>query len=628
MAAPDRRIGRSVAGKYVLDALIGTGNMGSVYQARHKSLDARVAVKVMHEELTKDPIFAERFYREARAASRLDHPNVIRVLDFGTEPDGLLYIVMDRVEGPDLGQIMSRDSHFSTERIVDLLSQTLSAVAAAHAVGIVHRDLKPENVMVTTRLDDEGKSQEVVKVCDFGIAQMSEPAPLQPPSSRPLTLTGTLLGTPQYMSPEQCRGEVLDARADLYSIGVILYELLAGQPPFVADNPIDVVIKHVSEDPTPPSRLRASVSPALERVCLKAMAKRRNDRFSDARAMRAALRSAIDALESDSSVTPPPTRDLLAVAETQRAFSAENSLRPQAVSRRDQDELRTLTTRPEKMPRGVTSRLVIGAAAIVAVGVVFVVGWKRDATVAPTNSAGSAHAAASESSGPESAVPPTKTVSESANAAPPSGEREPTDHVTAGASASVDRPASGGSPRRVAHRSELVARATSPATAAASEESAVGALPAPSPSPVEPLPAPAEVSAEPRAPAPASAVVSSVNKAPTSVDPAKGRVSYVVSAVGGGATAGSVSRALGRASSAWTDCYRAGLRARSSKVEGTATLHLVCDDQGRVVEATMSGLGMPDVARCLQRSALGFNIPGADTGEAWSTVTLTFKVDD
>ncbi|HEX4479002.1 MAG TPA: serine/threonine-protein kinase, partial [Polyangiaceae bacterium] len=166
MAAPDGRIGRSVAGKYVLDSLIGTGNMGSVYQARHKSLDACVAVKVMHEELAKDPIFAERFYREARAASRLDHPNVIRVLDFGTEPDGLLYIVMDRVEGLDLGQIMSRDFLFSAERIVDLLSQTLSAVAAAHAVGIVHRDLKPENVMVTTRLDDEGRSREVVKVCD------------------------------------------------------------------------------------------------------------------------------------------------------------------------------------------------------------------------------------------------------------------------------------------------------------------------------------------------------------------------------------------------------------------------------------------------------------------------------
>jgi serine/threonine-protein kinase len=632
MAAPDGRIGRSVAGKYVLDSLIGTGNMGSVYQARHKSLDACVAVKVMHEELAKDPIFAERFYREARAASRLDHPNVIRVLDFGTEPDGLLYIVMDRVEGLDLGQIMSRDFLFSAERIVDLLSQTLSAVAAAHAVGIVHRDLKPENVMVTTRLDDEGRSQEVVKVCDFGIAQMSEPAPTQPSSSRPLTLTGTLLGTPQYMAPEQCRGEVLDARADLYSIGVMLYELLAGQPPFIADNPIDLVVKHVSEDPTPPSRLRPAVSPELERVCLRAMAKRRNDRFADARAMRRALRSAVDAVESDSSVTPPRTRDLLAVAETQRAFSAENSRRARGVSRRNQDALRTLTIPPEKTPRGLASRLVIGAAAIVAVGVVFVVGWTRDAPVAATNSPASAHAAASDSSVPESADLPTKAVGGSASAAEPGGEPEPADHVALGAVGPMDRSATGASLRKVAHQSEprLVARATSPAAVATPSESVVVASPAPSPAPVEPIAVPAQALVEPPARAPTSAapVVSSVNKAPPSVDPAKGRVSYAVSAVGGGATAGSVSRALGRASSAWTECYRAGLRARSSKVEGKATLHLVCDDQGRVVEATMSGLGMPDVASCLQRSALGFDIPGADTGEAWSTVTLTFKVDD
>src|SRR5262249_37365042 len=158
--------------------------------------------------------------------------------------------------------------------IVDLLSQMLSAISAAHSVGVVHRDLKPENVLVTTRMDDEGAEHELVKVCDFGIAQMSEPAqPDGVDGGRPLTMTGVLLGTPQYMSPEQCRGEALDARADLYAVGVMLYELLTGNLPFVAENPIDVVVKHVSIDPVPPSKLHPEVSPELERVCMKALAK-------------------------------------------------------------------------------------------------------------------------------------------------------------------------------------------------------------------------------------------------------------------------------------------------------------------------------------------------------------------
>src|SRR5581483_9409087 len=243
----------------------------------------------MHEDIAADATFAERFHREARAASRLDHPNVIRVVDFGMEPDGVLYIVMEYVEGYDLFQVLRRDAPLPEARIVDLLAQALSGIAAAHDMGVVHRDLKPENIMVTTRVDDDGGSREVVKVCDFGIAQISEPAhsARSERSQRTLTSRGVLLGTPQYMSPEQARGEVTDARTDIYSLGVILYQLLTGQLPFEGPTPIDVVLKHIAEKPIPPSVLVPKTAQRLEAVCLKAPSKSRDGWFETARQMRA-----------------------------------------------------------------------------------------------------------------------------------------------------------------------------------------------------------------------------------------------------------------------------------------------------------------------------------------------------
>src|SRR5258706_116940 len=198
----DPLVGRTIAGKFAIEELLGTGAMGAVYRARQIALDKTVAIKVLHRELAADKTFIERFHREAKAASRLDHPNSIRILDFGQEPDGLLYISMDYLDGRDLVEIINDSFPLGSERIVDILSQVLSALAVAHDLGILHRDLKPENIMVLAGQSDEGAEPDRVKVCDFGIAKMIDkdkdtaPGPALPK----LSTVGHVVGTPAYMS--------------------------------------------------------------------------------------------------------------------------------------------------------------------------------------------------------------------------------------------------------------------------------------------------------------------------------------------------------------------------------------------------------------------------------------------
>ena len=274
--------------------MLGQGAMGVVYEAVHPALQRTVAIKLLHHAVTQRPQAMERFRREALAASRIEHPNSTRVLDFGEE-NGACYIVTEYLEGQSLGELVEETGPLSLDRAVWLLSQVLSALAVAHDNGIVHRDLKPDNVMVVAALDDRGLPTEQAKVCDFGIAKL-----FGPDSSETLTQDGSVSGTPHYMSPEQCQGAKLDARSDLYACGVILYRLVTGVVPFTGDNPFAIVYRHVTETARPPSAIRPELGPQVDAFIATAMAKQPGQRFQSARSMRSMLRG----LTSEASTEP------------------------------------------------------------------------------------------------------------------------------------------------------------------------------------------------------------------------------------------------------------------------------------------------------------------------------------
>src|SRR3954470_19305087 len=278
-----------IDGRYRVLERIGSGGMADVYCAEDTQLGRRVALKLLYRRFAEDDEFVERFRREASSAAGLQHPNIVGVFDRG-EWDGTYYIAMEYLQGQTLKQLVREHGAMPPDRAVDITLQVLRAAKFAHKRGIVHRDIKPHNVI----LDEEGRA----KVTDFGIARAG---------ASDMTETGSILGTAQYLSPEQAQGHPVSARSDLYSTGILLYESLTGRVPFDGDSPVTIALKQVSEEPIPPAELNPAVSPQLEDVVLHAMAKDPAWRFASADEFIAALEAVRGRPATGTFAHVPPT---------------------------------------------------------------------------------------------------------------------------------------------------------------------------------------------------------------------------------------------------------------------------------------------------------------------------------
>lgn len=306
----DRFIGTTLpAGYHILD-LIGVGGMGRVYRAEQSVLGRTVAVKIIHPHLLSDDNSAIRFLTEARAASQLNHPNSISVFDFGRTNDGQPYLVMELLKGKDLGIVAHEEGELRLPRIVDVLRQVLAALGEAHDLGIVHRDLKPENII----LQPQRRGGDLVKVLDFGLAKLRADQPTN------VTSPGIVCGTPDYMAPEQGRGDKVDGRADLYSVGVMLFQLLTGRLPFEGDSPTQVVMMHLTVPAPDPRQIapRRNIPASLAEIVKKALAKKPGQRFADAHEFADALSNALADLDD------APERMSVAVGAAPSLMSGES----------------------------------------------------------------------------------------------------------------------------------------------------------------------------------------------------------------------------------------------------------------------------------------------------------------
>ncbi|HXT98669.1 MAG TPA: protein kinase, partial [Polyangia bacterium] len=273
-------VGSVVGGRYYVRRLIGEGGMGRVYEAEHIDIGKRVALKILHPAYSQTPDLVERLRREARAASKISHPNVVDVTDSGTTPDGAFFFVMEYLEGIELGELIYREGKLDVARSLHIGSQIARAIQAAHEVNVIHRDLKPENVLILTR---DGQ-KDYVKVLDFGIAKSGKDADIENEKDtngdlrRRLTSPGMTMGTPEYMAPEQAAGRPADPRSDVYAVGGLVYEMLSGKPPYEGQNFMEILHKKATSMPASLTGMRDDVPPELEKIVMRAMARDADDR--------------------------------------------------------------------------------------------------------------------------------------------------------------------------------------------------------------------------------------------------------------------------------------------------------------------------------------------------------------
>jgi serine/threonine protein kinase len=312
----DRLVGQTLDGRYFVDRKIGEGGMGVVFAARHAVIERPLAIKVLKREVMRDTATIKRFVQEAQAASRIGHPNIVDVTDFGTTPEGLTYSVMEFVAGKTLGAALREASPFPARRAIKIALQIARALGAAHDKGIVHRDLKPENVFL---LDREQRT-DFVKIVDFGIAKVVPVAGHDPGQPR-LTRAGSVFGTPEYMAPEQAAGRETDHRADIYALGILLYEMITGRVPHRGDSAVRTLAMQMLDPVVPPSQVRPelAITPGLEAVILKALVKPREARYQTMAELQAALEVLDNQLPMVATPGPlalaplPPGADLAAV---------------------------------------------------------------------------------------------------------------------------------------------------------------------------------------------------------------------------------------------------------------------------------------------------------------------------